>query len=90
MKVVSAAEIKTVLSSVLSHRNEVSVIQRFVKCHSVKASVMRTCWRKSGNHEGWILSSNYEYTSTQKVNEISKFVVNTKMQKAFNAVKCSS
>lgn len=51
---------------------------------------MRTCWRQNGNHEGWILSSNYEYGSSQKVNEISKFVVNTKMPKAFNAVKCNS
>lgn len=90
MKVVSSAEVKTVLSSVLSSRNEVSVIQRFVKCHSVKPSVMRTCWRKGGNCEGWILSSNYEYGSAAKVNEISKFIVNTKMHKAFNAVKCSS
>lgn len=68
VKVVSAAEIKTVLSSILSHRSEVSVIQRYVKCHSVKASVMRTCWRRNGNNEGWILSSNYPYNSTQKVN----------------------
>ena len=37
-----------------------------------------------------MLSSNYEYTSTAKVNEISKFIVNTKMVKAFNAVKCTS
>ena len=51
---------------------------------------MRTCWRKSGNCEGWILSSNYEFTSTAKVNEIIKFIVNTKMIKAFNAVKCHS
>jgi hypothetical protein len=90
VKVVSAAEVKTVLSGVLGHRNEVSVIQRFVKCHSVKASVMRTCWRRNGSNEGWILSSNYPYTSTKKVNEVSKFVVNTKMPKAFNAVKCTS
>lgn len=90
VKVVSAAEIKTVMSSILGSRNEVSVIQRFVKCHSVKASVMRTCWRKNGSNEGWVLSSNYAYTSTQKVNEVSKFIVNTKMPKAFNAVKCSS
>lgn len=89
-KVVSSAEMKTVLSSVLSNRGEVSVIQRFVKCQSVKPSILRTCWRKNGNHEGWVLSSNYEYTSTAKVNEISKFIVNTKMVKAFNAVKCTS
>ena len=49
-KVVSSAEMKTVLSSVLSNRSEVSVIQRFVKCQSVKPSIMRTCWRKNGNH----------------------------------------
>ena len=90
LKVISAAEMKTVLSSILSSRNEVSVVQRFVKCHSVKASVMRTCWRKNGNNEGWILGSNYEYTSNEKVNEISKFIVNTKMPKAFNAVRCTS
>ena len=78
------------MSYVLGSRNEVSVIQRFVKCHSVKASIMRTCWRRNGNNEAWILSSNYEYNSTAKVNEISKFVVNTKMPKAFNAIKCTS
>ena len=49
-----------------------------MKCHSIKASVMRTCWRRNGSNEGWILSSNHSYTSTEKVNEISKFVVNTK------------
>jgi hypothetical protein len=88
--VVSASEVKTVLSAVLSSRNEISVIQRFIKCISVKASVMRTCWRQNGHCEGWILGSNYEYASTAKVNEISKFVVNTKVPKAFSAVKCCS
>jgi LMBR1 domain-containing protein 1 len=37
-----------------------------------------------------VLSSNYEYTSTARVNEISKFIVNTKMPAAFNAVRCTS
>jgi hypothetical protein len=90
VKVVSAAEMKTVLSGVLSSRAEVSVLQRFVKGRSVKPSILRTCWRSSGAHEGWVLSSNYEYTSTAKVNEISKFIVNTKMPAAFNAVRCTS
>lgn len=37
-----------------------------------------------------MLNSSYEYASSAKVNEISKFIVNTKMPKAFNAVKCNS
>lgn len=50
VKVVSACEMKTVLSSVLSMRNESSVIQRFVKTSSIKASIMRTCWRRNNGH----------------------------------------
>ncbi len=37
-----------------------------------------------------MLSSNYEYDSKAKVNEVIKFIVNTKMVKAFNAVRCGS
>jgi hypothetical protein len=53
---------------VLASRAEVNVIQRFVKSNSIKPSIMRTCWRKNGSHEGWILTSNFEYTSKAKVN----------------------
>jgi hypothetical protein len=51
---------------------------------------MRTCWRRNNNHEGWVITSNFEYTSKAKVNEISKFIVNTKLNNTFTAVKCVS
>lgn len=61
-----------------------------MKTSSVKASVMRTCWRKNNCHEGWIVTSNYEYTSKAKVNEITKFIVNTKHHTTYSATKCTS
>lgn len=75
------------LSLVLAHRNDVSVIQKFVKSSSVKPSMVRTCWRASGHNESWTLNSNYEYTSKAKVPELSKFIVNTKNSKSFRAIK---
>lgn len=67
IKVVSACEMKTVLSLVLGSRSEVTVLQRFIKSTSVKPSIVRTCWRASGQHESWSLNSNYEYTSKKKI-----------------------
>lgn len=63
------------------------MIQKFVKSWSVKPSIVRTCWRSSGNNESWTINSNFEYTSKAKVPEISKFIVNTKLVKGFRATK---
>lgn len=63
------------------------MIQKFVKSTSVKPSIVRTCWREGGNHESWSLNSNYSYTSKAKVPEACKFIVNTKLPKAFRAIK---
>lgn len=64
-------------------RGEINVLQRFVRCSSVKPFIVRVAWYREKNPDCWIISSNYEYDSQDpKITEQMKYVTMPKVRKA--------
>ncbi len=63
VRLVTCGELKEKIMDIGTTRGELNVLQRFVKCNSVKPFIVRTAWFKDRNPECWVITSNHEYTS---------------------------
>ena len=88
-KLLTAKELSFCVDANVTNKKKV-VIQRFIKCMGSRAFIVRTCWRRNGNHSCFVItnkSSYYEYDNTP---ENSKYLVSPKIYGSCNIIETKS
>ncbi|KAL4477278.1 hypothetical protein ABPG73_003404 [Tetrahymena malaccensis] len=87
VNIVSKSELDTVSSNLFQDKNQLTVLQRFVKSNGPKAFICRTIWRKDKNPYAWIVTNKLDYKDKSDAPEIKKYIINMQIMNSCTIVE---